>query len=274
MPSRPLRLKPAILAVLTLFLAARASAGEAAWTEIPPSQWKGVTDAEVPALKGRSAAAIALPAKEAKPLAAATAAAQPPGLYEVRLVLRPSHVADAVAFNAGLRVKVGSGVAAEFPGQFFARQHQPETRTLQVVQASAGPLAIVMEAFADPKSLDEARTAAKMKAGGPKLGDPGDPAGVDKDLDSLLGVTLTPEQAVYYLVDKIEFRPLSRSGRVDKVGIDKIRYNPGDTLKGTAELVDVGGKGGGGELVISLERGLGERSEVKRIPVKLSGTQS
>ena len=274
MPSRPLRLKSAILAVLTFFLAARASAGEAAWTEIPPSQWKGVTAAEVPALKRRSAAAIALPAKEAKPLAAATAAALPPGLYEVRLILRPSHVADAVAFNAGLRVKVGAGVAAEFPGQFFARQNRPETRTLQMVQASAGPLAIALEAFADPKSLDEARIATTMKAGGPKLGGSGDPADGDKDLDRLFGETLTPEQAVYYLVDKIEFRPLSRHGWVAKVEIDKIRYKPGDTLKGSTELVDVGGKGGGGDLVISLERGLGERSEVKRIPVKLSGTQS
>ncbi len=52
--------------------------GEAPWTEIPPAQWKGVTAAEVPTLKRRAAAAIALPDKEAKPLTASTVAAQSP----------------------------------------------------------------------------------------------------------------------------------------------------------------------------------------------------
>jgi hypothetical protein len=258
------------LAVLC-FAVGHLFAVEAPWTEIPPAQWKGVTAAEVPALNRRSAAAVALPAKEAKPLAVATVTAQPPGLYEVRLILRPSHVADAVAFNAGLRVRVGGGVAAEFPGQFFTRQHQPETRTLQMVQSGSGPLGIVLEAFASPKSLEEAKVAAVMKAGGPKLGagDGLDHADGDKWINDQLELSLTPAQAVYYLVDKIEFRPLSRSGRVAKIEINKIRYKPGETLKGSAVVADAGRKGGTGTLNLYLEHSINERTKAKSVPVTL-----
>ena len=256
--------------VVSLGLTGRITAGEVPWTEIPPAQWKGVTAAEVPALKRTAAAAVALPAKEAQAMTAATAAAQRSGLYEIRLTLRPSHVADAVAFHAGLRVKVGDQVAAEFPGQFFARRHQPEIRTLQAVQSGAGPLAIVLDAFANSTIFDKARTATTLKAGGPKLGDGNDLEAAGKDQDFELEFSLTPEGAVYYLVDKIEFRPLSRSGRVTKVEIDKIRYKAGETLKGSAVVADVGGKGGNGTLNLYLEHKVNDRTKATSVPVTLN----
>lgn len=234
--------------IIVLFTAVgKLMAGEAPWIDVPNAQWKGVTAAEVPSLKCNSAAAVALPAKEAQPLTASTATAQPPGLYEVRLTLRPSHVADAVAFQAGLRVKLGEVLAAEFPGKFFARVHQPEIRTLQVVQSNAGPLTLALEAFANGKAADSKKAP-----------------------DAEQAVSLTPEQAVYYLVDKIEFRPLSCSGRVTKVETDKIRYKAGETLKGSAVVADVGGKGGTGTLNLYLEHGLKDRTKAKSLPVTLT----
>ena len=237
-------------------------AGETPWTEIPSAQWKGATAAEVPALKRTAAAAIALPTKEAKLLTATTVAVQPPGLYEIRLTLRPSHVADAVAFNAGLRVKLGDQSVAVLPGQFFARVHQPETRVLQAVQAKAGPLALGLEAFAGAKVVENNGTA-RLKLGRPEVGV------LDAAVDLELELTLTPARAVYYLVDKIEFRPLSRTGRVVRVEIDKIRYLPGATLKGSAVVADVGGQGGSGTLNLYLEHNVKDRVKARSLPVTL-----
>ena len=252
-------------------------AGESAWVEIAPAQWTGTIKAEVPALKRAIAAVIASPAKSAAPLVAASAQPQAPGLYEVRVTLRPSHVgsagaAGAIAFNSGIRVKAGGDaakVAAELPGRFFARAHQPETRTFQLVQQSASLLALRLEAFTDAAVVQTAQTAADLKKGGPKLGEVGGGADDDKGIGDLETV-LTPERAVYYLVDKIEFRLLSRSGRVTAVETDKIRYNPGDTLKGSVVVSDVGGKGGEGVVNLFLEHNVKDRTQVKSLPVKLT----
>jgi len=245
------------------------AAAESPWTAIPPSQWRGALDAQIPALKGRAAAAVAMPAKEARPLEAASAAAEPPGLYEVRVTVRPSHAGDAAAFNAGLRVMLGNALAAEFPGQFFARPHQPETRTLQVVQRKAGPLDLGLETFADAKVVEAAWIAATLKKGQLNLGAPGDLTQRTTDSSLPLDLVLTPERSVYYVVDKIEYRPLSRSGRVARVEIDKIRYRPGETLKGAAQLADIGGRGGAGTLNIYLEHNVRDRVKAKSLPVSL-----
>jgi len=270
--SRFLNRRLLALALASICFAGLARAAEPAWVEIPAAQWKGATAVEVPALKRRAAAAIALPANEAKALTAATTEALPAGLYEVRLTVRPSHTADAIAFNAGLRAKVGDTVAGEFPGLFFARPHEAETRTFQVVQAKAGPLALTLEAYADAKVADSARTAQMLKKTGPKPGgDTGDLLEKDGDagMDLALELSLTPDAAVYFVVDKVEFRPLSRSGWVTRVTTDKTRYLPGDKLKGTATLADVGGKGGAGSIHIYLEHGVMERTKVATPDVTL-----
>lgn len=247
-------------------------AGESPWTEIPQAQWKGATKAEVPALKLVAAAAIALPEKETKTLSATSAATLQPGVYEIRLTLRPSHASDAIAFNSGLRIKLADKTVAEFPGKYFIRPHQPETRILQAVQTKAGPLMLNLEAFSDANIAEKSRTSDGLKKGGPKIDKGGDDlmAGdKDSNLDLELEFSLSPDKAVYYLVDKIEFRPLSHSGLVDKVDMDKIRYLPGTTLKGTAIVADIGGKGGNGTLNIYLEHNVKDRVKVKSIPVTL-----
>ena len=71
-------------------------------------------------------------------------------------------------------------------------------------------------------------------------------------------------------MDKIEFRPLSRSGRVAKVEIDKIRYKPGEMLKGSAVITDAGRKGGAGTLNLYLENSINDRTKAKSMPVTLT----
>ncbi|HEY3324197.1 MAG TPA: hypothetical protein VGP72_27345 [Planctomycetota bacterium] len=258
---------PLLLLVSTLL-----SAADRPWTEVPPSQWKGNTKVDVAGLKA-CAAAIAFPTKDAAPLIAVAPASVPvaSGLYELRLTLRPSHVANIVAFHSGVRVKVADTTAAEFRGQFFSRQHQPEVRTTCLVHSQGGPLRIVVEAFTDAKACEKFFTAAGLKAGGPKL-----PSGLDAkeatELDTELELKLAPEKAVYYVLDRIELRAVSTSGHVSKLEINKIRYAPGETLKGTATLADVGGKGGDGVLNLYLEHGVAERTKIKSLPVKLAGT--
>lgn len=255
-----------------LVLSSRLWAADAAWIDIPMATWKGNVKAEVPALKRSAAAAVALPVKDATPLICSTAEALPAGVYEVRLTLRPSHVAGQVAFASGVKVNAGSAELVDLVGSHFARVHEAETRTFKVVNPKAGPLSIGLKAYADPGAVDQARTSASLKKGGPQLGDDIGDVGGDKgdDLDVELELTLSPDRAVYYLVDKAEFRPLSHSGQVAKVDVNKIRYNPGETLKGSVTVADVGGKGGDGTLTLYLEHGLKDRTKVKALPVKLA----
>lgn len=244
------------------------------WQEIPAVRWQG-TVLEVPALQRRCAAAVAYPAQDAAVVTVTTGEAVPRGLYEWRLTLRPSHVADSVAFNSAVDVRAGETVVAMFPGQFFARVHQPEVRTLTCVQAVAGPLQCSVAARTDPAIVEKARTAASLRQGGPRIGesvtaltDDGDTAEPGLELEA----RLTPERAVYYLLEKVEFRPLSRSGQIVQVTRNKLRYAPGETLKGAVELADAGGQGGQGTLHLYLEHGVRERVRVKSLPVTLSRT--
>lgn len=260
------------LALAAIWFAGLVRGAESDWTAIPPGQWQGPTAVAVRALKHRASAVVALPSDEAKPLVATTAGAQRAGLYEVRLTVRPSHTAGAVAFNAGLRLRVGDHVAGSFPGEFFVRPHEGEIRTARAVLAKDGPLVLRLEAYADAKVASEVRTQGVLRKGGPRL-DVGIGDLLDDDDDLGLGLelelSLSPDAAVYYLVDKIEFRPLSLSGRVTEVTTDKIRYVPGDTLKGTATVTDIGGRGGSGGVNVYLEHGVRDRVNVASLPVTL-----
>ena len=164
--------KLVLAAVLLLsILPGRLAAAGAGWSDIPSANWKGNVKAEAPALKRTAAAAVALPAKDAGPLVCSTAESLPAGLYEVRLTLRPSHVAGLVAFNCGVKVSAAGAERADFHGSHFARVHEAETRTVQVVNPKAGPLAFSLQAYADPGAVDKARTAASLEKGGPQLGE-------------------------------------------------------------------------------------------------------
>lgn len=260
------------LAALGLLCAVSAvTAAESGWTELPAALWTGSTKAEVPALKASYAAAVAYPKPSG--VTCRSVEALPAGLYQVRLTLRPSHVADPIAFNSSLRVVVDSTRVAQFPGYFFGRVHHPETRTFQYVQPRTGPLTLVFQAATDPGLCEKTFVAAKLKSGGPSLAggiedDRRRAPGTDLDLE----LSLSPDKAAYYLVDKVEVRAITRSGRVTRVTRDKIRYRPGETLKGSATVMDVGGQGGDGTLNVYLEHGVRDRVKVRRLPVKLDNS--
>jgi hypothetical protein len=258
-----------LMLFLTLLLTAAAFAADAPWTEIPASQWPGNVKVEVPALKRVAGVVVAFPAKEIVPFTVASAQPQAAGLYEVRVTARPSHVNGAVAFNSGLRVKGGPSTT-ECPGQFFARVHQAETRVAQIINPTAGPLRLRLEAFADPAVVKAAQVDAQMKKGGPNIdnADPLDEGEVEVVEGPEAG--FSPGWSVYYVVDKLEFRPLSRSGQVTKVEVDKLRYSPGSTLKGSVVVTDVGGKGGDGTVNLYLEHNVRDRTKVSSLPVKLA----
>ena len=258
---------------LLLLCATSMQAADPTWTDIPTAGWQGNVKAEVPALKRTAAAVVAQPAKNATPLVCATRDAQPAGVYEIRLTLRPSHVAGLVSFNSGVKAASSGNELADFKGELFARVHEPETRRFTVVNPKNGPLSFSLQAYADSSAVDKARTTDSLKKGGPKLDDEiggGDGEKAGGGLDVELELTLSPDKAVYYLVDKAEFRLLSRSGQVVGVDLNKIRYTPGETLKGSVTVADAGGKGGDGTVNLYLEHNLKDRAQVKSLPVKLA----
>ena len=248
-------------------------AGDPAWHPVPPDQWQGIVDARVPALDRAAAAAVALPKGKARALSFETAKSRPAGLYLVRLTLRPSHVADAIAFHSRLHVVQDDRVVAEFPGERLARVHRAETRVFQFVHGGTGPLGLTLRAVADEEVVKNARAAADLKEGGPQIRDAANDmlegGGGDLGMEFELELKLSPEEFVYYLVDRIEVRRLSRNGRVEEVKVDKIRYLPGATLRGSAVVSDVGAEGGSGRLNLYLEHDVRDRRKVGSLPVTL-----
>ncbi len=259
-----------VIAFLALSAAVAGSA-ENQWTGILPERSKGAPIVKLPS-GIESTAVVALPERERDSLSAITKESQPAGIYEIRITARPSHVAGAIAFHSGLRVHVANALAAHFPGYFFARAHEPEPRVFSAVLPGGAPIAVMLEAYSDSDIVDAVRTASLMKRGGPRMTDGlDDTHDADLKLADELEFRPTSENAVYYLVDRIEFRPVSRSGGVAAVATDKVRYEPGSVLRGNAEIEDVGGKGGTGNLNIYLEHGVKERDPVKTLPVTLTG---
>ena len=254
-----------------------AGEGDAGWTEIPPAAWKGAVGIDVAGRERAAGAVVAWPASEAQPLTASAPMPYPPGLYAVRLTLRPSHTTDAIAFHTLLRAGIGRADAAEYSAYSFARTDHAEIRTFQAVYAGTGPLTVRLEARTDSAVVERARAAREIQNGGPAtrpLRAETKDGGRDDDVGKLVqGLSLDPETTVYVLVDRIEVRLLSRSGRVRSVTTDKIRYRPGETLRGVACVEDVGGQGGSGLLRLWLERGLRDRVEVASYPVMLSSSR-
>ncbi len=265
------RLVYLLLAWMPTRHASSALAGE--WRQLGIDNWRGASRLEVAGLEGEWTAVIAHPAGEAQALTVG-GGDLPPGLYEARITLRPSHAGDAIAFHGGVRVDAGGEPVAAFPGYFFARSHQPESRTFRILHERGGPLAFRIEAFGDADTIQRIRTQHHLERGGPSIGADLDlrpgaaaTARID-DLDVLFA--LDPEKAVYYLVDDVALRPVSRGGYVVKVTRDKIRYNPGDTLRGGVVVAAAGGRGGEGVVNLYLERGVRERTLVKTLPITLA----
>ena len=244
----------------------------AEWEAIPPANWKGPVSVEVEPLGRRAAAAIAVPKKEATALEIQSRTPLPAGLYEVRLTLRTSHAHEPVSFHSRVNCVAGGAVAGRWEASAFALAHQPEIRTTRIAHRGKGPLAFSIRAEADEAIVAKLFEKEMVKRDKPRV-DPS-AASLDADLsddeDFALEFTLRPTDAVYFLLDKVEIRPLSLSGAVTDVAIDKIRYRPGETLRGVASVADLGGAAGQGTVEIRLEHGLGDRTRVVSLPVSLA----
>ncbi|MDP7135306.1 MAG: hypothetical protein QF437_32710, partial [Planctomycetota bacterium] len=217
-----------------------------AWNELPRKGWE--EDArEIKGLKGPKQVCIGYPPSQASQLTFASAESFPAGLYELKLTLRPSHTSGAIAFHSSVRIEINGQEAADLAGIYFARIHQPETRSIQFIHRTAGPLEILVSAVSDSKVCERIFTVAKLKSGGPvldvKLGSDGEDEDEDMESTDDLEFIPHPGNAFYYVMDKAELQPLSRSGHISAIGVNKVRYVPGETLTGSITLEDVGGKG-------------------------------
>jgi len=244
------------------------------WESIPPADWKGPVALEVEPLGRRAAAAIAVPKKEAAPLKIQTREPKPAGLYEVRLTLRASHAHEPVSFHSFVTCIAGGSAAGRWEASAFALSHQPEVRTARIPHRGKGPLAFSIRADAEEETVAKLFEKEMVKRERPRVDPSADsldddlPGGEGLDLD----LTLRPTDSIYFLLDKVEVRPVSLSAAVTALAIDKIRYRPGETLRGFATVADLGGAGGEGTVEILLEHGHGDRTRVKSLPVSLTAT--
>ena len=240
------------------------------------SAWEG-PQKEVTGLKAKRRLAIAYPQKESAELVYESSRPYPPGQYRLTLKLRPSHVSRIIAFHSGLEVLINDELVARLESIHFAREHEPEIRAITFIHHKKRNLQITLRASTDAGICESEFTKAKLKTGsGPKLDvnllstedkDEDDEA----DLDELEFIP-SPKKACYYILDKAELQPLSLSARVTKFATDKIRYRPGEKLKGHAVLENLNGGEAEGRLSLFLEHGLNIREKVKEIPVKFAGT--
>ena len=229
-------------------------------------------------LKGQHRAAVGFPAKQASKLTFVGAHDLAPGLYRLRLNVRASHVNDEIAWNGALVVKAGDQTVGKFPAIDFARRQEPELRTVDFVHSRLGPLKLELAAVIPPEVFERVTIRGQLDPKGEKSPDAKEakePAGGEDDLLAELTVSLKPATHFFVVLNSAEIEPLSHSAVVSSVAIDKVRYAPGETLKGTAVVQAVGASGGEvtGKLLISLENGLAERTQVKELPVSVSGKQ-
>jgi len=254
--------------ILTLLCGVLLCCNAVAWAQqqvipLPVAQWRGETIA-IAGLPGTYKCTIGYPVKQRVALSYDAAQPVPAGLYLLRLCLRPSHVSEEIAWHSGLNVTVNDQAMTPLDALYFGRMHQPEWKSL-LVTLTGGQLSIKLAATVDPKVFKSAIVNAKLAGNGTQQSiEPDDNA----EGDFVGG--LSPTTGQYFALDAAELVPLSHSGAVAEVSVDKIRYAPGDTLHGHATVCDVGGKGGHGTLTLYLEHDVNLRDKVKDIPVTLT----
>ncbi|MHB9131534.1 MAG: hypothetical protein ACYDBB_10660 [Armatimonadota bacterium] len=227
---------------------------------LPPAQWRGETST-IEGVPGNHKMTLGYPEKQRSQLTWLHDGL-PVGVYQLRLQVRASHVADEVSWNSGMKVLLNNTEVGDLPSIFFARANQPEWKTLQVV-IPAGPLRLSLAAYAD----SDAFTHQLLEMQASQHTEPDDdPAGGMGEI----ALGLSPRMHQYFTLEQAELTPLTRSGYVAAVMTDKIRYLPGETLHGSATVRDVGGKGGKGTLTLYLEHDLNCREKVKELPVTLT----
>ncbi|OPZ88205.1 MAG: hypothetical protein BWY76_00073 [bacterium ADurb.Bin429] len=227
---------------------------------LPAAQWRGELS-EIEGVPEKHRTTLGYPVNQRSKLTF-NQDAIPGGVYLLRMKLRASHVCDEVAWNSGLKVLVNENEAASLDSLFFARANQPEWKSVQVVIPD-GPLRLSLAAWADVESFKHQALETKVETND----------GPDADPDMGMGEIsfgLSSREHQYFALDDAELVPLSRSGYIAGVTTDKIRYMPGDTLKGTATVGTVGKAGAKGTVTLFLEHGVNTRDKVKEIPVILT----
>ncbi|MDA1140101.1 MAG: glutamine amidotransferase [Planctomycetota bacterium] len=270
------RLKQKWLLILTLGLPWLSHGEQARQIQLLKlSDWEG-PQKEVAGLKARHRLAIAYPKTAIGELVYESSRPYPSGQYRLTLNLRSSHVSRVIAFHSGLEVLINDEPAATVESIHFAREHEPEARAITFIHPEKRILRITLRAFTDAGICEGEFTKAKLKSGsGPKLDvtllSTEKDADDEADLDELEFIP-SPKKACYFILDQAELQPLSLSAHVTRVGTDKIRYLPGETLKGHADIESSGGGQAEGRLTLFLEHGLNVREKVREVPVKFTGT--
>jgi len=261
MPSWRRRLTVLILlAALPLCVVAQQKA-----IPLPLARWQGDAN-EVAGLTGTFKCTVGYPEKQRTNLLYRADEDLPAGVYQLRLRLRPSHVSDEIAWHAGLTVTNGNQPVGQLGAREFARVHQPEWKTLRLVQTDTHPLRLKLAAFCEADAFMHVVSTTKVNSdieAGPS--DDGDRHGGD---DAVGGFSPTTHQ--YFILDDAEIIPESRTGCVADVTCNKIRYTPGETLRGSATVQDISGKGGPGLVTIYLEHDVNLREKMKEIPLTLT----
>ena len=246
----------------------------AEWRELPLEAWEG-RRIEVSGIEGERLCATAYPPKAAAPLVFRSEESYSPGLYRLRLTLRPSHVCDAIAWRGGFKTHFAGAepvTPAKWKGIHFARVHEPETKEIDFLLTKTVPLAAQLSAHVDKGAFEQAMAEQEQKSGDVpapalKLGVETDEEGLTDEL--ALDVVRDPKSNFYYVLDKAELTCVSRSAYVSNVHVSKIRYEPGETLKGHAVIRRIAQRAKG-KLRVFLEHDVKTRVLCKEFPIELT----
>ncbi|MDA1137708.1 MAG: glutamine amidotransferase [Planctomycetota bacterium] len=242
---------------------------------LPLGDWQGPS-IEVKGLKGEKRCATGFPRNATDSLYFKSKQNFEPGLYRLKLQVRPSHVSDAVAWAGGMRVSItGTNLRtpAETRGIFFGRVHEPETKEVEFVLTGRRPLEIDLAAFVDRKVFESATTAGELKAGGPDVSAVPVVEAAQDSNEVELDVLRDPATHFYYVLEEAALERLSSSAVVETVWVNKLRYLPGETLKARVTLQQLK-DGAEGMLSVFLEHDVQTRALVKTFEVNGRGKQT
>ncbi|MHB9130868.1 MAG: glutamine amidotransferase [Armatimonadota bacterium] len=228
---------------------------------LPLAEWRGESS-EISGADGKFKCTLGYPEKQRSVLSYAAENDLPAGVYLLRLKLRSSHVCDEVAWASGLKVSANERAIGDLHALDFGRANLAEWKTVRLVHADTGPLRLTLVSYTDSETFKRVIVGSKVNNGPQEPDEPG-----LGDVEITVG--LTPAEHQYFALDAAEVVPMSHTGYISEVTVNKVRYSTGETLHGSATVQDVGGKGGKGTLTLYLEHDLNVRDKVKEIPVTL-----
>jgi hypothetical protein len=236
------------------------------WIELPHNHWTGY-HGDVAGLNGKQRCVIAHPAKDASPLVIKSGATLPAGRYDLHLTLSPSHAWEQFSWTGFCQIASDNNTLNTLSAVRFGRYHQHETFVIPYTHSKNGPLELTLSATVDGKVYETTQTKKNLKSGGPTMADTG--VSEDNDEDDDLGdldVSVDRETHFYFVIDKARLKRRSTSGIVKRVMVDKVLYEPGDSLTATIQLEQTS-SAKSGKLELELQWRLDEKTSVKTIKV-------